>query len=750
MSFSLMKTPVVLLLLVVVVGFSPARQILVRVDAPGYEPLAARIPLKGTSIDIAGKVVGVGYELLLDESDLPLVQNSGLSYEVLVEDWEAYVRQQQLDGFYCSYDSLKSLMRYWAGTYPAICQLESIGPTWEGRMIYMVKISDNVELDEDEPEVLLDAQHHAREWAAGQAARHFCDTLLSNYASDPLFRQFVDNTEIWVIPIVNVDGFVYDYPGQRSWRSNRQPFGATIGCDPNRDYNGYCDGTAAGAWGTLCRGSRSTHLPGDLTFMGARGEWGYEVKSLADFLRSRTFVANITLHSYSELVLWPMGDGTLAPDNATLVSLGQRMAAQMPRLSGGTYTPGQTTTLYPVSGGSCDWMYGWAHWVGGFPCLSYVFELGTAFYQNVNQLDAIERTCFSGALYLFSRADSIRNVLRGEVPPPVIATMDSSPTGNYTVHWTPVRPAYNQPDRWELEELAGLSVVEDGFEGGVERWDLNGASQSSAQKHSGTYSMYFGTGNNVSNFIATKYPYPVQAGDSLRYWIWYNIENNYDVTVAEVSTNGLEWTQLHDRYTGNSSGWLRKAFSLERWVGTSVFIRFRYMTDDGTLGSGVYVDDVWPAPLFARRSVVSDNITDTLYQFSGKLPDRYFYRVRGHNSAWGWNAQGPLEDIQVGATAVAAQPARPLRTGLEALRPNPTRLSATLHYAIGQGGPVNISLYDAAGRVVRTLSSGVMPAGRYSVVWDGRDDAGQSVASGVYYLRLAADQNLTQRLVVVR
>jgi hypothetical protein len=731
-------------------GAAVAGQMLVRVGARSYDELNRAIEFKGTSLQITGKVAGESYDLMLDRTDLGVVQASGLSYEVVFDDWDTYKREHQLDAFYCSYDSLKSLMRNWAATYPSLCKLDSIGPTYEGRMLYVVKISDNVGVDEDEPEVLLDALHHSREWVAPQAARHFCDTLLSNYATDPSFRQFIDNTEIWVIPVVNPDGYAYDYPGQRMWRLNRQPFETSTGCDPNRDYNGYCAGTPGSGWGALSSGSRSTHRPGDETFMGGRGEWAYEINAMARFFKSRNFVADITLHSYSELVLWPMGDGTLAPDNTTFISLGQRTAAQMSRLSGGTYTPEQTTGLYPVAGGSIDWMYGWAHWVGGFPCLSYVFELGTSFYQNLSQVDGIERECFDGAFYLFSRADSIRTVLKGEVPPPVLAPMDSSPTGDYTVRWTPVRPAYNQPDRWELEELTGLSVVEDGFESGLVRWNVNGASQSTTQKHAGTYSMFLGTGNNISNFIATKDPYPVQAGDSLRYWIWYNIESRYDVTVAEVSTNGLEWTQLHDRYTGNSSGWLRKAFSLEPWVGTSVFIRFRYMTDDGTLGSGVYIDDVWPVPSFATHTVISNNITDTLYSFTGKAPDRYWYRVRGHNATWDWNVQGPLEDIQVGASAVAAWPAPALATSLSGAGPTLVGSGADLHYTLGRSGPVSLLLYDATGSMVRKLVSGAMPAGRHSSAWDGRDDWGRPVPAGVYYLRLVADRNLTARFTVVR
>ncbi len=731
-------------------GVAQARQMIVRVQVPDYQTLYQHIQFKGTSIEIAGARPGEYYDLLLDEEDLGRVVASGLKSEVVVEDLEQEKLTAAGFGFYCSYDSLVSIMRNWAATYPGICRLESIGQTHGGRWIYGVKISDNPDVDEDEPEVLLEAMHHAREWATPQAARYFADTILRNYSANTAFRNFVDNHELWVFPIINVDGYVYDYPSQRSWRKNRQPFASSIGCDPNRNYNGCCNGDRMGDWGALTRGSQSSHLPSSETFMGGYGAWGKEVAALVEFFKTRTFVADISLHSYSELVLWPYGYGAVTPDNEIFVSLGQRMAQQMQKLSGGTYTPEQSNALYPTSGGSIDWMYGWAHYVGGFPCLSYVFEIGTTFYQNVGQLDAIQREVFKGIWYLFTRADSIRSVVRGAVPRPILAPMDSSASGTFNVHWTPIRPEFNQPEKWELEELTGLDVIEDDFESGSSRWVFQGAALSTTQRHSGSYSVYLGTGNNISNYIVTADPYPVQVGDSLRYWIWYNTENNYDVVVTEVSLEGKEWLQLHDRYTGNSNGWIYKAYSLEPWAGKSVFIRFRYMTDDGTQGSGVYIDDVWPVPYFASRRTVADDITDTIYEVTVSQPGRYFYRVRGYNSARGWGDKGPLEDIVVTATGIAGEPARSQKTTLTISGSNPSRASVSIRYTLAGAGPVELAVFDALGRMVKTLARGNMPAGEYQLSWNGTDERERTVPAGVYFCRLVADKTETRMVVLSR
>lgn len=738
--------PALALLVIFFTGIE-ARQMIVRVEVKDYPTLYQHIPFKGTSIEICGAQPGKSYDLLLDERDLPVVLASGLKSEVVVSDLEQEKIKAAGFGYYCSYDSLVTIMRNWAENYPEICRLDSIGPTYEGRWIYGVKISDNPQLEENEPEVLLEAMHHSREWATPQAARYFADTILTNYQTDSLFKNFVDNHQIWVFPVVNVDGYVYDYPSQRSWRKNRQPFGSNIGCDPNRNYNGACNGSRMADWGALVSGSRSSHSPRDETFMGGYGAWGKEVNALSNFFKQHTFVCDISLHSYSELVLWPYGNGEITPDNQTLVSLGQRMAQQMQKLSGGYYTPEQSSQLYPTSGGSIDWMYGWAHHIGGFPCLSYVFEIGTEFYQNVSQLDAIQREVFKGIWYLFTRADSITEALEGMVPRPILAPMDTNASGVFVVSWTPIRPEQNHPEKWELEELRDLSVVLDSFESGNDRWLFQGASVSTTQKHSGANSAYLGTGNNISNYIMTADPYPVQEGDSLIYWIWYNTENNYDVVVTEVSLEGKEWIQLHDRYTGNSNGWLRKAYSLEPWAGSSVFIRFRYVTDDYTLGSGVYVDDVWPVPSFATRRTVADDITDTLYQVTVAEPGQYWYRVRGYNSTWGWGDKGPLEDIVVIATGIASERGGKLNTSLTIAGPNPTGSTVNIRYSLSSAGNYDLALFDATGRMVKTLARG-NGVGEHLASWDGADQNGRRVPAGVYFCRLNADKALTARVVL--
>jgi hypothetical protein len=83
--------------------------------------------------------------------------------------------------------------------------------------------------------------------------------------------------------------------------------------------------------------------------------------------------------------------------------------------------------------------------------------------------------------------------------------------------------------------------------------------------------------------------------------------------------------------------------------------------------------------------------------------------------------------------------------------PNPFNPETRIPFSLDTPGTVNLTIYDAAGRHVRTLVRGPQPAGEQEIVWDGRDDALRPVASGVYFVALrAAGRYLSKKLVLLR
>jgi hypothetical protein len=253
--------------------------------------------------------------------------------------------------------------------YPAIASKRVLGKTYENRDIVAVKISDNVATDENEPEVLYDANHHAREHITVEMAIYLLHLFADNYASDSRIKNIVNSREIWIVPSVNPDGSEYDIAtgSYRSWRKNRQLNADSryVGTDLNRNY-GY-------KWG-CCGGSSSN--PASETYRGPSAFSAPEAQVIRDFVNSRVvggvqqIKAAMDFHSYSELVLWPFGYTNAAtptgmsPDqNNTFATLGRQMAAT------NNYTPEQSSDLYITDGDLLDWLWG-THQI-----FAYTFEM---------------------------------------------------------------------------------------------------------------------------------------------------------------------------------------------------------------------------------------------------------------------------------------------------------------------------------------------------------------------------------------
>jgi hypothetical protein len=347
------------------------------------------------------------------------------------------------------------------------------------------------------------------------------------------------------------------------------------------------------------------------------------------------------------------------------------------------------------------------------------------------------------------------------VPPPSIYLGDTVNV-TFAIAWRAKNTFDNHPTRWELVELSAPSVKTDSLESGTGRWTLQGYTLSTAQAHSATHSFFSGNTANINNAVRTLHPYLVRAGDSLTFWCYFNLENNYDVTVAEVSENSKEWFNLDTtRFTGSQASWQRKAYSLNAWVGRSVYFRFRTMYDSGTQSGGFYVDDIRPTCLFGTVTTVSSNITDTLYSFTNHAQGEYYYYVRGENAAWGWGDFSCLKRTIIINIGIAETPSSGIgeTTPFLKVSPNPFRDRTDIRwqttdnrYQITDNSEKNpnISIYDVSGKLV--ISFSITDIGdRSSVIWRGEDAAGRSLPEGVYFVRLKTDnKDLIKKVIFIR
>jgi len=262
------------------------------------------------------------------------------------------------DSAYHNYAEMNNEIDQIVAAYPSIARKMSFGTSYEGRDLVLVKISDNVGVDEAEPEVLFTHHQHAREHLTVEMAMYLLNELTSKYATDTRITDLVNSREIWIMPDVNPDGGEYDIAtgSYRSWRKNRQPNSGSsyIGTDLNRNWSyqwGCCGGSS---------GSTSSE-----TYRGPSPESSPEVRAIVNWVRTRVIGGvqqirtNIDFHTYSELVLWPYGytyadtaPGLTATDAAAFQALGRGMAAT------NGYTPEQASDLYIADGVIDDWLWG--------------------------------------------------------------------------------------------------------------------------------------------------------------------------------------------------------------------------------------------------------------------------------------------------------------------------------------------------------------------------------------------------------
>jgi len=258
-------------------------------------------------------------EVIGRPGDLAALQQAGLSARVVVPDLMAHhaaalaqhpviqtdtltppIGQGAMGGHY-TLTEMESILDDFHSNYPSLCsQKVSIGQSIEGRELWMVKISDNVSVDEPEPEVLYDALHHAREPLSLSTTLLFMDELLDGYGVDPEATFLIDERELYFVPCVNPDGYEYNRAnapnGGGMWRKNRRANGnGTFGVDLNRNY--------ATQW-SAPNGGSSTN-PGSDLYRGAAPFSEPETAAVEAFSATRQFVQVFSTHSYTDVLLRP-------------------------------------------------------------------------------------------------------------------------------------------------------------------------------------------------------------------------------------------------------------------------------------------------------------------------------------------------------------------------------------------------------------------------------------------------------------
>ena len=258
-------------------------------------------------------------------------------------------------GGYLTYSEVLQELDDMRTAYPSLISAKSaIGSftTENGNTLQWVRISDNPDIDETETEVLYTSLNHAREPTSMQQLIFYMWYLLENYATDTEVKAIVDNTELYFIPVVNPDGYLFNEltnpSGGGFWRKNRRNNGdGTFGVDNNRNFDYHINGNASnGSWG----GPGSSSSTNSEIYHGTSPFSEVENQAIKSFVEQHDFIIAMNNHSFGELIYFPFAYANVAtPDEDTFYAITNEFTSQ------NSYNPIRGN---PFSGDSDDYMYG--------------------------------------------------------------------------------------------------------------------------------------------------------------------------------------------------------------------------------------------------------------------------------------------------------------------------------------------------------------------------------------------------------
>ncbi len=322
----------------------------------------------------------------LSEGELDILRRNAIDYTVLIQNVSDYYIRQN-DGFdltgsirtpyddclgrighyttpqnfrlgsmggYLTYTQMLEELDSMCSKFPNLisCRkvIDSSTTSHGGRYIYWVKISDNPNADENEPEALYTSLHHAREPLSLMQNVYYMWFLLENYATDEEVRYLLDNTELYFIPCVNPDGYVYNNTqspnGGGMWRKNRRAnAGGSFGVDLNRNYGVQFAFNNSGSSGTATSD----------TYRGTAAFSEPETRNVKTFCEAHDFQLALNYHSYGNMVVYPWAyNSASTPDSAFYRAYSRFMVYENSYIFGSN----METVGYNTNGDADDWFYG--------------------------------------------------------------------------------------------------------------------------------------------------------------------------------------------------------------------------------------------------------------------------------------------------------------------------------------------------------------------------------------------------------
>jgi len=233
-------------------------------------------------------------------------------------------------GGWPTYEQFVTRMQNLANAHPNLVRMVSIGQSVQGRQLWMLKISDNPDLEEDEPEFKYTSTMHGNEPVGTEMTLRLAELLVNSYGSDPDLTRLENEMEIWLFPLYNPDGYV-----------NGSRYNAH-GIDLNRNFPDPITDPVDNPTGREPETQATMY-------------WGY----------AHRVAMGANYHTGALVVNYPW-DGTghtppNSPDNDLFYNFSVAYAIRNPMIWNGGFPNGVTQgwQWYTIRGGMQDWAYNW-------------------------------------------------------------------------------------------------------------------------------------------------------------------------------------------------------------------------------------------------------------------------------------------------------------------------------------------------------------------------------------------------------
>lgn len=352
----------------------PDRTLLLEISnvPPAEQTATGRFYYDGYSFERVIRMLRNTAVIRATPAELAELQQAGFAPRVVLETADEmrlyrraiYGPELQLSPVYHRQDQITALAADLAAAHPQLITRLRIGETQQHRRpIYAYRLSNQAAVRQDRPRIMFNGAHHSDELLGTEIVVALMVKLVNGYGHDPEVTRWLDTLEIYLVPVVNVDGHDMVTSGRDPrWRKNLRDvngdsvvgeFHEGVNLNRNYDFNWTMGGSP------------------DPAKVGYRGSYPFsesENRAMRDFAADHLFVLSVSYHSSGEVIFYPWSwGGVAAPDDSTIRRIVDDVAACIPRMEG--------TGSYDVSpGGASSQSYAWLY--GRLGIFDLIIETG--------------------------------------------------------------------------------------------------------------------------------------------------------------------------------------------------------------------------------------------------------------------------------------------------------------------------------------------------------------------------------------